>query len=211
VLRRSRPREGPHPRSYQGIVRIFGFIVPVLSSLVTALYIAAGFAPLPSALLGIGVGCARPLIVAAYGLVMDQAVRGVGPAVFGVAVAAVVYLSLQDFGVALESAHTIAFVALAGLELVRHFVRDEYYSRAWKRIERVLTLVVPYYGKTWAASGEIADRAAVRWMKAARRWAAQKVRRAGVVRLAVVVLLIIGAVIICFPALRRRLLATGAR
>jgi hypothetical protein len=201
------------------IIRIFGFVMPVFSSLVTALEVAmgrdgakaAGFSPLPSLLLGIGIGCAKPLILTVYGLIMDQDVRKLGPIMFDVIVAAIVYLTLQDFSVAIDSARVLTFVVLAGLEVVRYFVRDQYYLGAWKRIERVVALVVPYYGKTWVARGELADHATVKWTNNTRRWLRQKITGASVVKAASLVLLIITATMICFPQFRQRLLRTRAR
>jgi hypothetical protein len=160
-------------------------------------------------LLGIGIGCTKPLLLRLYGLVMRQDVRGFGPAAFDVVAATVVYLSLHDVGVAVDSARAVTYIALAALEIIRHFVRDEYYFRAWKKIERGVALVVPYYGKTWAAHGELADRAAVKWTKKTRRWLAHKIRSPAVAKVAIFA--VIGVAIACLPDIRRRLLTTAAR
>ncbi|OHS96287.1 hypothetical protein TRFO_37560 [Tritrichomonas foetus] len=99
---------------------------------------------------------AKAIEISFIGRCMLQKVRSPGPALFEATLAAMFYYWITQSGsffpsvvLPLETAKFITIMLSSILNVLRHYVRDEYYSRMWSTFENVFGSFIPYYGKTW--------------------------------------------------------------
>lgn len=113
------------------------------------------------------------IILSFFQRCMQQRVKSPGPIFFVSTICAIFYYStiaIQngefDINIKIDSRHkfnlkkffssisqeTLSFITIffaCQLTIIRHYVKDEYYSRMWHKFENVIGSCIPYYGKTW--------------------------------------------------------------